>query len=124
MTAEGKALTRVCAIDLDKGKVIYYQLVKPPRETPDYLTPGKFETDGTYCTSRFCLGPDLGGMGGSADRAFDLAAQMEHVHARRLSIVDPGTPVPGSAHWRLPPPRRWTRMTPRVSTDCSVRCLS
>ena len=38
MTADGKALTRVCVIDFDTGKVAYDQLVKPPSSITDYLT--------------------------------------------------------------------------------------
>ena len=38
MTADGKALTRVCVIDFDTGKVAYDQLVKPPSPITDYLT--------------------------------------------------------------------------------------
>ncbi len=35
---DGKALTRVCVISFDTGKVVYDQLVKPPRPITDYLT--------------------------------------------------------------------------------------
>ena len=38
MIANGKALTRVCVIDFDTGKVAYDQLVKPPSQITDYLT--------------------------------------------------------------------------------------
>ncbi|KAH8999593.1 hypothetical protein EDB86DRAFT_2908694 [Lactarius hatsudake] len=38
ITNDGKALTRVCVIDFDSGKVIYDQLVKPPSPITDYLT--------------------------------------------------------------------------------------
>ncbi|KAH9061888.1 hypothetical protein EDB87DRAFT_383981 [Lactarius vividus] len=38
MTNDGKALTRVCVIDFDSGKVVYDQLVKPPSPITDYLT--------------------------------------------------------------------------------------
>ncbi|KAH9025150.1 ribonuclease H-like protein [Lactarius hengduanensis] len=38
MTNDGKALTRVCVIDFDSGKVVYDRLVKPPSPITDYLT--------------------------------------------------------------------------------------
>ncbi|KAN0141687.1 hypothetical protein V8E53_000149 [Lactarius tabidus] len=38
MTADDKALTHVCVIDFDTGKVVYDQLVKPPSPITDYLT--------------------------------------------------------------------------------------
>ncbi|KAN0141724.1 hypothetical protein V8E53_000186 [Lactarius tabidus] len=38
MTTEGKALTHVCVINFDTGKVLYDQLVKPPSPITDYLT--------------------------------------------------------------------------------------
>ncbi len=42
MANDGKALTRVCVIDFDTGKIVYDQLVKPPKPT---IAPGKFVTD-------------------------------------------------------------------------------
>ncbi|KAH9055829.1 hypothetical protein EDB83DRAFT_2293073 [Lactarius deliciosus] len=38
ITNDGKALTRICVIDFDSGKVVYDQLVKPPSPITDYLT--------------------------------------------------------------------------------------
>ncbi|KAN0141708.1 hypothetical protein V8E53_000170 [Lactarius tabidus] len=38
MTTDGKALTHVCVINFDTGKVVYDQLVKPPSPITDYLT--------------------------------------------------------------------------------------
>jgi RNA exonuclease 1 len=38
LTADGKALTRVCIIDFATSKVVYDQLVKPPSPITDYLT--------------------------------------------------------------------------------------
>ena len=38
MTADDKALTRVCIIDFNTGKVAYDQHVKPPSPITDYLT--------------------------------------------------------------------------------------
>ena len=38
MTADGKALTQVCVIDFNTGKVAYDQHVKLPSPTTDYLT--------------------------------------------------------------------------------------
>jgi len=35
---DGKALTWVCIIDFETGKVVYDQLVKPPSPITDYLT--------------------------------------------------------------------------------------
>ncbi|KAH9958157.1 hypothetical protein BC827DRAFT_1362457 [Russula dissimulans] len=38
LTADGRALTRVCVIDFATSKVVYDQLVKPPSPITDYLT--------------------------------------------------------------------------------------
>ncbi|KAN0141760.1 hypothetical protein V8E53_000222 [Lactarius tabidus] len=38
MTTDGKALTHVCVINFDTGKVVYDQPVKPPSPITDYLT--------------------------------------------------------------------------------------
>ncbi len=38
MTQDGKALTHICVIDFQTGKVLYDQLVKPPSPITDYLT--------------------------------------------------------------------------------------
>jgi RNA exonuclease 1 len=38
ITADGKALTRVCVIDYATNKVAYDQFVKPPSPITDYLT--------------------------------------------------------------------------------------
>ena len=37
MANDGKALSRICIIDLNSGKVAYDQLVKPPNPSTDYL---------------------------------------------------------------------------------------
>ncbi|KAA1467017.1 hypothetical protein DENSPDRAFT_767734 [Dentipellis sp. KUC8613] len=38
LTEDGKELARVCLIDFASGKVVYDQLVKPPKPITDYLT--------------------------------------------------------------------------------------
>ncbi|TFK64826.1 ribonuclease H [Pluteus cervinus] len=38
LTEDGKELTRVCVIDFHTSKVVYDQLVKPPKPITDYLT--------------------------------------------------------------------------------------
>ena len=46
ITADGKALTRVCVIDHATDKVAYDQFVKPPSPITDYLT---------WCVSQFMV---------------------------------------------------------------------
>ena len=46
ITADGKALTRVCVIDYATDKVAYDQFVKPPSPITDYLT---------WCVSQFMV---------------------------------------------------------------------
>jgi RNA exonuclease 1 len=47
MTTDGKALTLVCIVDVDTGKVVYDQLVKPPAQLP-IISRGKFISHLSY----------------------------------------------------------------------------
>jgi hypothetical protein len=38
MTVDGPFLARICVVDVQTGKKVYDQMVKPPAEVTDYLT--------------------------------------------------------------------------------------
>ncbi|KAI0286382.1 hypothetical protein BC826DRAFT_1049111, partial [Russula brevipes] len=61
LTADGKALTRVCIIDFATSKVVYDQLVKPPSPITDYLTrsgAGTYNHNACRCSSTSSHAPN------------------------------------------------------------------
>ncbi|KAN0141735.1 hypothetical protein V8E53_000197 [Lactarius tabidus] len=90
MTTDGKALTHVCVIDFDTGKVLYDQLVKPPSPITDYLTrfsgitAAALDPVTTTLVDGHSLESDLNALKLSHARCIDTALIFHHPRGRPL----------------------------------------
>jgi hypothetical protein len=87
LTADGKALIRVCIIDFVTNKVAYDQLVKPPSLITDYLA--RF-------VSR-CIIPDFSFSGMAAEALEPIATTLTDVQAHPRTLITLSTILLG--HW-------------------------
>ena len=83
---DGKALTRVCVIDFDTGKVVYDQLVKPPSPITDYLT----RYVDKFCTS-FLLNHQFSFSGITAEALEPITTTLSDVQTHLRTLITPST---------------------------------
>jgi len=86
LTADGRALTRVCIIDFATSKVMYDQLVKPPSPITDYLTRYVYQS-----RTSFVPHPIFSFSGITAQALEPITTTLVDVQAHLRTLLTPST---------------------------------